>query len=261
MPEPTLKELLAVAADIAYMAGRRTLAYFNNGVAVEDKADDTPVTIADKEAERLIREQVARYYPTHAILGEEQGETAGDKRYKWIIDPIDGTKSFIHGVPMYGTLIGIEVDGRPRVGAAYLPATDEMVLAAEGHGCTHNGRRARVSSISQLNQATLLTSSFVTCAERSDAFEKLAAQARLVRGWGDCYGYLMLATARADIMLDPKLNPWDCAALMLIITEAGGRFSSWNGEVSIYGGDGVACNAALYDTVIQVLRNEKRRGH
>ncbi|CAA9426656.1 MAG: Histidinol-phosphatase [alternative form], partial [uncultured Phycisphaerae bacterium] len=140
MPTPSLRELLDVAADAAYLAGRRTLAYFNTGVEVETKADDTPVTRADREAEQLIRDLIAERYPHHAVVGEEGGETAGDPDHKWIIDPIDGTKSFIHGVPMYGVMVGVEVRGEPAVGAVYLPGTDELVAAATGLGVTHNGR-------------------------------------------------------------------------------------------------------------------------
>src|SRR3954453_21479406 len=171
VPEPTLKDLLSVAMDAAYLAGRRTLAYFNAEVAVETKADDTPVTRADREAEQVIRERIGRYFPDHCVLGEEAGERRGpDERYRWIIDPIDGTKSFIHGVPMYGVLIGVEVRGEAGVGAVYLPGTDEPVSAARGFGATHNGRPARVSSVSQLSQACLLTSSFQGSLERWDAY-------------------------------------------------------------------------------------------
>ena len=127
---PTLSELLAVATEAAYLGGRRTLAYFNAGVAVETKADDTPVTVADREAEQVIRARISRSFPNHSIIGEEGGETAGDAAYRWIIDPIDGTKTFIHGVPFYGVLVGVEVAGEPAVGAVYLPAFDEMISAA-----------------------------------------------------------------------------------------------------------------------------------
>lgn len=259
MPTPALRELLAVAVDAAYLAGRRTLAYFNTGVEVELKADDSPVTRADREAEQLIRDIIRRRYPTHAILGEEGGETHGDPDLKWIIDPIDGTKSFIHGVPMYGVMVGVEVHGEPAVGAVYLPGTDELVAAATGLGVTHNGRPARVSSVTELADACLLTSSFQGSVERSDAYEKLMAQTRISRGWGDVYGYVLVATGRAEIMLDPKMNPWDCAAIAPIIREAGGRFTTWAGESTIWGPDAVATNAALYDKVIAVLKNEKRK--
>ncbi len=259
MPQPALRELLSVAADAAYLAGRRTLAYFNTGVEVETKSDNSPVTRADKEAEQMIRDIVAKRYPTHAVLGEEGGETSGDPDYKWIIDPIDGTKSFIHGVPMYGVMIGVEVRGEPAVGAVYLPGTDELVLGATGLGVTHNGRPTKVSTVNQLKDACLLTSSFQGCLHRSDAYEKLMGSTRISRGWGDVYGYILVATGRAEIMLDPKMNPWDCAAVAPIVREAGGHFATWKGENTIWGPDAVATNAALYEQVMQVLKNEKRK--
>lgn len=259
MPEPTVKDLLNVAVDAAYLAGRGTLAYFNAGVVVETKADDTPVTRADREAEEVIRRRIAQFFPSHSILGEEGGEVKGDPAYKWIIDPIDGTKSFIHGVPLYGVLIGVEIRGRASVGAVYLPATDEMIAAADGLGCTWNGRTARVSDVSRIEDAVLLTSSFSGCVARSDAYEKLMGRVRLSRGWGDCYGHILVATGRAEIMLDPKVNPWDCAPLLPILREAGGHFTTWAGEATIWGADGVATNAALHAQVIDLLRAERAR--
>jgi histidinol phosphatase-like enzyme (inositol monophosphatase family) len=257
MNEPSLKDLLDVAIDAAYIAGRRTLAHFNTGVAVETKADDTPVTIADREAEQVIRARIGKSFPDHAILGEEGGATAGDERYRWIIDPIDGTKSFIHGVPLYGVLIGVEVNGSADVGVCYLPALDEMLFAARGMGCHWNGRKARVSNVATLEQAAMTTSSATSCLARSDAFEKLAARTRLNRGWGDCYGYVLVATGRADIMLDPKMNPWDCAPFLPILEEAGGRFCSWGGKPTIWGKDAVATNSALFEPVLAILKEEK----
>jgi histidinol phosphatase-like enzyme (inositol monophosphatase family) len=258
--DPSLRQLLDLAADAAYLAGRRTLAYFNAEVAVEHKHDDTPVTKADREAELVIRERIARFFPEHSIIGEEHGHAQGSNPdYRWIIDPIDGTKSFIHGVPLYGVLIGVEVKGRPSVGVIYLPASDEMIAAADGLGCTWNGRVARCSTISKLEEATVLAGSITRAIARSDAYERLASRARLNRGWGDCYGYCLVATGRAEVMLDPAINPWDCAPLPPILREAGGRFATWAGEETIWGPDGFACNNALYGEVAGVLRSEKRR--
>lgn len=240
--------------EAAYQAGRRTLAYFNTGVPVEIKSDDTPVTQADREAEALIREIIQRYYPDHAILGEEGGSKEGNPAYKWIIDPIDGTKSFIHGAPLYGVLIGVEVAGKPSVGVIYLPALDEMIGAATGHGCWWNGRRARVSSVSELADATVVTSSITTSLARSDAFAKLVKSTRLVRTWGDAFGYAMVATGRADIAVDPIMNPWDCGPMLTILEEAGGHFTTWKGEATIWGKDGVATNHALHNQVIEILK-------
>jgi histidinol-phosphatase len=254
----SLRDLLSVATDAAYIAGRRTLAYFNAEVAVEHKSDDTPVTRADREAELVIRERVARFFPDHAVLGEEHGEQKGNPDYKWIIDPIDGTKSFIHGVPLYGVLIGVEVRGRLSVGVIYAPGTDELVAAADGLGCTWNGRAARVSSVSRIEDATVLAGSVTRAIARSDAYVNLASRAKLNRGWGDAYGYLLVATGRAEVMLDPVINPWDCAPFPPIFREAGGRFTSWSGEDTIWGPDGVATNGALSEHVLKVLRAEKR---
>lgn len=259
MPQqPSLKDLLSVATDAAYLAGRRTLAYFNAEVAVEHKSDDTPVTRADKEAELVIRERIAKFFPDHSVLGEEHGETKGNPDYKWLVDPIDGTKSFIHGVPMYGVLVGVEVKGRQSVGVIYAPGTDELVAAADGLGCTWNGRVSRVSSVSKLQDATVLAGSITRAMARSDAYGKIASQAKLNRGWGDAYGYLLVATGRAEVMLDPILNPWDCAPLPPILREAGGRFTTWKGEETIYGPDGVATNGALNETILSILRAENR---
>lgn len=255
-----LRDLLNVAVDAAYLAGRRTLAHFNAEVAVESKADSTPVTVADREAEHAIRERIGRYFPGHSILGEEQGATAGaDADYRWYVDPIDGTKSFIHGVPMYGVLIGVEVRGRPSVGVVYLPATDEMVAAADGLGCTWNGRTARVSPVTRVEDATMNTSSITASLDRSDAYENLIRRVKLNRGWGDAYGYVLVATGRAEIMLDPVINPWDVAPMPVILREAGGRFTNWRGEETHLGPDGVATNGRLHDTVLAVLRAERRR--
>ena len=257
MGDVALKDLLAVATEAACAAGRRTLAYFNTRVAVELKADQTPVTCADREAEQLIRDSILKAFPTHSILGEEGGIHDGDKNYRWIIDPIDGTKSFICGVPLYGVMIGVEVNAKPQVGVVYMPALDEMVSAAAGMGCRWNGREARVSNVKDLSQAVVCCTSITSALARSDAFEKISSRVKVVRGWGDCYGHILVATGRAEIMLDPRMNPWDCAPLLPILREAGGHYTTWKGEATIWGPDGVGTNAALHDEVMGILRNEK----
>jgi histidinol phosphatase-like enzyme (inositol monophosphatase family) len=254
MPGTNLNDLLSVAIEAAYLGGRRTLAYFNTGVPVERKGDNTPVTCADRECEQLIRQTIARYYPRHTLVGEEWGTAEGDAEYKWIIDPIDGTKTFIHGVPLYGVLIGVEVRGVPSVGVVYLPALDEMVSAAKGQGCLWNGRPARVSGMASLTDAAVMSSSIVSCYGRSDGFARIAAKTYLQRTWGDCYGYVLVATGRAEVMLDAAMKVWDCAALMPVIEEAGGRFTTWSGEATIYGPDAVASNGVLHHQVLDLLR-------
>jgi len=258
MSAPNLQDLLDVAINAAYLAGRRTLAYFNTGVEVETKPDDTPVTRADREAEELIRSVVGKHFPTHSILGEEYGTTAGDAKYRWIVDPIDGTKSFIRGVPFYGTLIGVEVDGIPSVGVIYLPALDELIYAALGHGAFWNGRKAQVSKVNKLEDAVVLCSDEKMSRDRSDAFGRIVSKAKFARSWGDCYGYALVATGRAEIMLDSVMHPWDCAPCPPILQEAGGICSDWKGERTIHSGELVATNAALHSQVVEILASEKK---
>jgi histidinol phosphatase-like enzyme (inositol monophosphatase family) len=255
MPEIPLSDLLSVATDAAYVAGRRALAYFNTRVEVQRKADNTPVTKADHEAETVIRQIIGKHFPGHAILGEEQGATPGDEAYRWIIDPIDGTKTFVAGVPLWGVLIGVEVRGVASVGVIYMPALDEMIAAASGIGCTWNGRPARVSEIDLLGEATLLTTSVLTCQKRSGAFDQLAGKCRLIRNWGDCYGYALVATGRAEIMVDPIMNPWDCAPMLPILKEAGGKFTDWRGNETIWGKDAIATNGKLFEAVKDIAGN------
>ncbi len=250
---PTLKELLNVATEAAYIGGRRTLAYFGTNVAVETKADQTPVTIADKESEAAIRAIIAKHYPTHTVLGEEGGLQTGDPDYKWIIDPIDGTKTFIAGVPMYGVMIGLEVRGEPRVGVVYHPATNEMLCAAHGLGCNLNGRAVHVSEISKIEEARVLVTDAEHCARRTPKYTALANRAKFTRTWGDCYGYTLVATGRAEIMLDAAMNPWDCAPLLTILEEAGGRFTDWNGTATIHGNDAMGTNGLLHAEVLKML--------
>ena len=252
MPDPSLRDILDFAVGAAWQAGRITLRHFQTGVAVERKADDSPVTAADRGVEQALREMIQERFPGDAILGEEQGEQTGSTSRRWIIDPIDGTKSFVHGVPLYGVMIGVEVDGVPSAGVVYLPALDEMVAAAVGLGCTWNGRPARVSDVSDLTQAVLLCTDFESLEEhgRADAYRNLRKDVTFARGWGDCYGHILVATGRAEIMLDPVMNVWDSAALPPIIEEAGGTFTDWKGERTIWGEEAVSTNGALFDAVM-----------
>jgi histidinol-phosphatase len=260
MSEPSLRNLLDVAQEAAFAAGRHTLAYFQNGPAVEQKSDGTPVTIADREAEAILRRIVGRAFPTHTILGEESGEQRGDPAYRWIVDPIDGTKSFVRGVPLYGTLVGVEVRGEPAVGVVFMPALDEMVAAATGHGCTWNGRPARVSECGALDTALALVTDERSARQRDEGWARLSAACAMQRTWGDCYAYVLVATGRAELAVDPYMNPWDCAALAPVIEEAGGRFTAWSGERTIHGGDAIASNGRLHDAARALLCKAPRTG-
>jgi histidinol phosphatase-like enzyme (inositol monophosphatase family) len=254
MPNPDLTKLLDVAIDVARTAGKHTLKYFNRGVAVELKSDQSPVTRADREAEEIARDTILKAFPTHSILGEEHGTVDGDPDYQWVIDPIDGTKSFIHGVPLYTTLIGLQIRNKPAVGVIFAPALNEIVHAAEGHGAMWNGTRCEVSKVDQLDRALISTSDIMMAIGRSDAFPNLAKRCKYSRTWGDGYGYMLVATGRAEIMADPKMSPWDVCALIPVIKAAGGVCTSWAGEETIHGGDLFATNAALAPSVLEALR-------
>ena len=254
MTSPDPRALLAVAQDAAYVGGRRTLAYFGTGTAATEwKADQTPVTLADREAEKLIRGIIVRAFPDHAILGEEGGETAGSAPVRWIVDPVDGTRTFVRGVPLYGTLIGVEVQGEPAVGVVYLPALDEMVAAARGLGCTWNGRPCRVSATTLLSDALAVVTDERSARARSGAWQRIVSRTAMQRTWADCYGYVLVATGRAEVSLDPIMNVWDCAALLPIVEEAGGRFTDWSGRRTIHGGEAVATNSVLHGEVLALL--------
>lgn len=256
--DPSLDDLLAFALDAAWQAGRVTLGHYQTGLAAERKADNSPVTIADRQAEQRLRDLISAAWPDHALIGEEYGHAAGraDSGYTWIIDPIDGTKSFISGVPFYGVLLALVKDEQPVLGVAHFPALNDMVYAVRGGGCHWNGRPARVSAVSALADAVLLASDLNTFAQfnRQAAFQRLIDATYFQRTWGDAYGYALVATGRAEIMLDPIMAVWDCGPLQVILEEAGGRFTDWRGTPTIFGGEAVATNGALHDAVMALLR-------
>jgi histidinol-phosphatase len=224
-------------------------------VTVERKADRSPVTIADRSAEQLIRQRLAAAYPEHSVLGEEFGADGTTASHRWIVDPIDGTRSFVHGVPLYGVLIALEIDDIVVVGVCHLPAVNETIAAARGLGCTWNGQPARASATSSLEEAAMVYSDGRSMRRRlGDRWTVLEETVHEVRGWGDCYGHCLVATGRADVMLDAVMNPWDCAALLPILEESGGRFTDWRGQARIDGGDAVSTNGRLHDAVLDLLR-------
>lgn len=253
-----LRSTLDFATDLAYRAGKITLGYFNAGVRPDYKADDTPVTAADRAAETFIRHELEKHFPAHAILGEEFGETGGQSQARWIIDPIDGTKSFMRGVPLYAVLIGLELDGVVRVGAAYYPGTDEMLCAADGEGAWWNGRRAHVSAESSLERAWVCFTNVRNMGRygRNEAWDRINARAYAARGWSDAYGYLTVATGRAEAMLDPIMADWDCGPFPVIFREAGGYFGSWDGREGHLFKEALACNAALLPEILKLIRGD-----
>jgi len=236
--------------------------YQSQTLGVESKADDSPVTVADKGAERLIRDALAESFPEDGILGEEFDDVPSQNGYRWVLDPIDGTKPFIYGVPLFGTLIGIEFEGRMVAGVCRLPALNEVMYAVEGQGAwwkigDAEPTRARVSDATDLAQARLMftePTSDIRCG-RGDVLPKLLNKVRIARGWGDCYGHMLVATGRADIAFDPQMSAWDIAALIPIVREAGGSCTDWKGEENILGGDGISVTPGLKDVVFELLKN------
>jgi len=250
------KSLLNFTADLASQAGKISLQYYQTGITADLKADNSPVTVADKAVEGFIRQQIEKTYPDHAIIGEEFGNNDRDgKTFTWIIDPIDGTKSFIRGVPLYAVLIGLEVEGIVRVGAAYFPALNEMICAAEDEGCWWNGRRSHVSTIERLEEAFICYTSMRDMEKngRSQAWTKLKNNAYELRGWSDAYGYLAVATGRAEAVLDPKMKIWDCGPFPPIFREAGGFFGNWQGVEGHTFGEALACNSKIRAEIVSIL--------
>lgn len=251
-----LYQLLDFAVEIAREAGAITYRHYQGSFVAERKADNSFVTVADREAEAYLRARIRAAFPDDSILGEEEGEQSGSSNRRWILDPIDGTYSFVHGVPLYGVLIGLEIDEEPAVGVVNLPALSEIVYAARGLGCFWNGEAARVSVTSTLDQALLLSTDFGICDQYGfgPAAEALQRLVHSRRTWGDAYGHVLVATGRADIMLDPVMCVWDCAPLLPILEEAGGTFTDWNGTRTIHGGNAISTNGLLFDPVMEVVR-------
>jgi histidinol phosphatase-like enzyme (inositol monophosphatase family) len=246
------RALLDEALDITRQAGALTLDWFrSSSLAVEQKADGTPVTAADRAAERFLRTEIARRWPDDAIIGEEEASTAGTSGRTWIIDPIDGTKAFARGVPLYCNLLAMTDADGPAIGVINLPALGEAVYAARGLGCFCDGRPATVSTRTQLDGAYVSSSSFAPWDDGSLLRVKQAGAD--LRTWGDGYGFALVATGRIDAMIDPGAALWDLAPMPVILTEAGGRFSTWSGSPDPGGGSALATNGHLHDELLALL--------
>ena len=242
---------LGPVTDVAKLAGDIALRHFRAGVNVEWKSDGSPVTVADREAERAARDWIERRFPHDGIVGEEHGTSRVDARRRWIIDPIDGTKTFVRGVPLWGTLVAVALGDEVLAGAAYFPPVGEIIVAAPGEGCWWNDQRCGVSSVRELGAATVLTTDerFTKTPQYEAPWRNLAAASMVSRTWGDCYGYLLVATGRAEVMTDGIVGPWDTAPFLPIIEEAGGVFTDWEGTRTAFGKSAIATNAALADEV------------
>ncbi|MCC5788958.1 MAG: histidinol-phosphatase [Opitutales bacterium] len=228
--------------------------FFNENLAVEMKEDETPVTLADRQAETVLREHIRRNYPKHGIKGEEFPDENPDAEFVWILDPIDGTISFTHGCPLFGTLICLLHEGRPLAGAIHQPVIGHF-LYGDGQETTLNDRTVQVRETSSLDEATLLTTDLGNIGryQKRRAFDALAEKVKLFRTWGDCYGYHLLATGHADIMVDPILKPWDLMALIPVVKGAGGVITTWDGGDPLEGDSIVAANRFIHGRVLEAL--------
>ena len=260
-------ERYELAQRIAKSAGKLTLNWFQTDrFEVEMKADRSPLTVADRESETHLREQIAKHFPDDSIVGEEFGVTEGSSPWRWILDPIDGTKSFISGVPLYGTMVAVDraVEGSNdrecAIGSVYIPGLDEGIHAMKGQGAWHfrgtdEAVRASVSKTTSIADAVLATSEVETFGEvgAKEVWDRLANEVYFCRTWGDVYGYLLLATGRIEVMIDAKLNIWDAAAVMPIVQEAGGTFTDFNGASKIDSGNAVASNGPIHDRLLELI--------
>jgi histidinol-phosphatase len=254
---------LEAAVAMAHEVGPRADHYFRAGMLTpEAKLDGSPVTIADREAEQELRRAIAAAFPEDGVLGEEFGETRGTSGgggYRWILDPIDGTKSFIRGVPLWGMLIAVEYAGRSVAGVIHMPALDEMVYAREGGGAWHvvhgEVRPARVSAVDSLGEALVCTTSLSYAMRRHESeFAALAKVCRSIRGWSDCYAHLLVATGRAEAAIEPLINIWDVAPMIPIMREAGGQYTDWDGNETATSPTGLSSNGCIHEGLLSMLR-------
>ena len=243
----SLESLMQAAQEAARLAGRIALQHYRKNISVDFKGDGSPVTEADRGAERVVRDWIHKRFPDDGIFGEEFGERHGTSSRRWVLDPIDGTKNFVRGVPLWGSLVAVVEDEHILAGAACFAAVDETLSAARGCGAWNNNVRAAVSAVDDVRSATvLITDDRVLGASLNvESWNALADSAAIYRTWGDCFGYLLVATGRADVMVDPRANLWDVACFQPIIEEAGGVFTDLLGVPTAFGGHAIATNSAL----------------
>lgn len=245
-------------AELARESGDFIRPYFGNpNLVVETKSDESPVTAADRGAEKLLRETIAKRFPSHGLIGEEFGNENPGAEFVWVLDPIDGTKSFASGCPLFGTLIALLHEGRPVLGAIHLSALNQLLIG-DNVTTTLNGRPIRVRGTKHVAQATVLTSDTLNLAKYQNGAtcDRLLGRAKLVRTWGDCYGYTLVAAGWADVMLDPIMNPWDIAALVPVIRGAGGTITDWKGGEPTNSDSTIAsASAELHAEVLATLQS------
>jgi histidinol-phosphatase len=250
-----------LAIEAAQQAGQLARTYYESTFQVERKADSSPVTIADREAEQLIRTLITQHFPNDGLLGEEYGDQPGSTGYRWVIDPIDGTKSFVRHVPIWATLIGLEYRGEQIGGVVSIPVFNMTYRALRGAGAFLNERPIRVSTVDRLADALLCYSSigWFSRVGREQTFLELANRTARQRGYGDFYGFVLVAEGAADVMIEHGVNPWDIVATKAIIEEAGGRFTDWDDTPTVSRPDVLATNGRVHAEALAILQTECTR--
>jgi histidinol-phosphatase len=245
-----------LAVEAARKAGQLALGYFDGSFTVQWKADRSPVTVADREAEQLLRQTLLEAFPNDGFLGEEFGDTPGTSGFRWIIDPIDGTRSFVRGIPLWATLVGLEYREEVIAGVADVPALGHTYRALRGDGAHRNDRRIHVSDVADLSQGLVFYSSlsWFIKAGRQEAFLELTRRTDRARGFGDFYGHVLVAQGSGELMVEHGVHAWDVAAIKPIVEEAGGRFSDWSGRPSIHSPDVLISNGQLHDEALAILQ-------
>ena len=249
-----LKDYKSFAKHLSEISAEVIRKYFRTSIKVDSKSDDSPVTIADKKAEEIMREAILKNFPGHGIIGEEFGIENPDAEYKWILDPIDGTKSFICGTITFGTLIALTQNGKPILGVINQPIMNDFLIG-DNSSTELNGEKVFLRECKSISEAVLITADHFNVKKYQEGkkFEELAQKVKLYRGWGDCYGYYLLATGYADIVVDPIMNIWDSAALIPVVLGAGGIITDWQGNDAIQGNSIVASSSIIHDHVIKEL--------
>lgn len=250
----TSDELIPFAKTLADASAAVIRQYFRTDYIIENKADDSPVTIADRKAEEIMRELIAKRFPDHGILGEEHGHHQPDAEYQWVLDPIDGTKAFVSHSYLFGTLIALLKEGRPILGVINHPLLNDFLVGMGGQSWL-NGRRVHVRPCQRVEDAILLSSAtaMVHSYQNGPAFDALTQRVQRHNTWGDCHGYYVVAVGGADIMADPIMNPWDLMALIPIIEGAGGVITDWQGNDAVRGESIIATAGTIHEEVIRLL--------
>jgi myo-inositol-1(or 4)-monophosphatase len=251
-----LSEYKIFAKHLANLSGEVIKGYFRNQISVESKDDLSPVTIADKNAEELMRKEIMKIFPEHGILGEEFGIHNKDAEYQWVLDPIDGTKSFIYGSITFGTLIALIKNGEPLIGVINQPILNEFLIG-DNKTASLNDVKVNVKSNSKLSEAVLLTTDHLNIEKYQNIkkFNELIRKVKLYRNWGDCYGYYLVATGYADMMIDPQMSVWDKMALIPIIKGAGGVISDYQGNDALTGNSIIASTPKIHSEVVKILND------